>query len=141
MLRAIHRRVQVQVVIPHGVAADTRDILPQTRDDWGSRGSGRPVIGDPRVTPRRRGVPQVLDRWTVVGVQSEHQFLATQRGLVRVPDVCIVDAEMVILYVVSDLNETANMGCPGAGQEQGDVLRKFNAAVLSSRNRRLCRGK
>src|SRR5439155_21070742 len=116
-------------------------ILSQTCPDRCSRGSRCPVISNPRITPCRRAVPEVLDRWIVVDVQSVDQFLTTDRRLIRIADVGVVDTEMVVLGVIGHLHKTADMRCPSAGKEQRYVLRHFNAAILGARHWGLRRGR
>ena len=141
VLRPIERRVDIQVAIPHGIAAETGDILPETCEDGRSGGSRCPVIRDPRETPGWRAIPEILDRRIVVDVQSVNQFFTALTSWVCVSDIGIVDTEMVVLRVVSHLHEAADMGCPSAGEEQGYILRQFDTAILRPRYGRLGRGK
>src|SRR5208337_2596166 len=74
VFRAIEGCVQINMVIPHGKAAEAGNILGETAIDEGmSRGSRCKIALNPGVTPCRRTVPQVFDGWVVVEVQSVNQ--------------------------------------------------------------------
>src|SRR5438105_9276746 len=64
--RAIDGPDHVQMLVPHGIAADSSDILPQALDEWRGRWTRRYVTGDEWEAPCRRIVPQIFDRGIVV---------------------------------------------------------------------------
>src|ERR1039457_3118382 len=106
------------MVVPHGKATEPCNVLRQTAINDGGSGRGRCKIAvDPRETPCRRTVPQVLNGWIVVDVQTVNQFLAAQLRLIRVTDICIIHAEMVVLSVVSHLKKAADVAGPGTDRK------------------------
>ena len=110
-------RVGIQMVVPHAVATETSDILAQTGDDGRSRGSRRKIIRHERVAPCQCAIPKIFYGGIVVEVQTEYEFLTANRGLIRVPDVCVIHAEVIVLRVVSHLHETAHVRGPCAGKK------------------------
>src|ERR1035437_1095688 len=121
------------MIVIHGVAADSCDVLPQPRNDGTRSRSGCGVTGDPREAPRRRIVPEVLDARIVVEGYAVNEFFAADIPFIRVADIGVIDAEMVILGIVSYLSKTADVCCPSPGNKERHILRKFKIAVLGSR--------
>src|SRR3974390_1031077 len=65
--RTVDSRREIQVVVPHGVPAKSRDVLRQSSIDDRSGGrSGRPITAHPRVSPGRRTVPEIFHGGIVV---------------------------------------------------------------------------
>src|SRR5713101_887347 len=132
MFGAIYGTCKVEMIVPHGVAADTGNILRKpsinhraSRWPWGN------VAGDKWESPRRRAVPQVLNGGIVVHCQSVGELLAEQLAVCPGrPNVSVVPAEMVGLCVIRHLHEAAHATSPGAGEKQRNRLRKFEVAVL-----------
>ena len=78
-------------------------------------------------------VPEVLDARIVVESQTVNQFLAAHIPFIRIADVGVIDAEMVILGVVGDLRKTADVASPCTSNKERQILRKIKIAVLRSR--------
>src|SRR6476646_2993593 len=135
VLGTIERAGKIQVIVPHGVAAETGHVLPQRSIDYGcSRWRWSNVAGGERKTPGRRAVPQVLNRWIVVERDPIGELLAEQTPSVGSrTDVSIVPTEVIGLRIVCDLNEAAYVTSPGARKKYGGGLRELEVAVLSIR--------
>src|SRR5579872_3923972 len=122
------------MIIPHGVPAKSCNVFPQSSVDNCSRsGHGRPVAAHPRKAPGRGAVPEVLHGGIVVQSNSKREILFEQLSGIGVADIRVVPAEVVVLATVRHLHETPDMRCPGAGEEQRRLLRKFKTAVLGPR--------
>jgi hypothetical protein len=136
VLRAIKLQVQIQMIVPHRIATESCDVLRQgTINDGSGGGSGCNIAGDPRETPCRRSVPEVLHGRIVVEVQAVDQFLAAHLRLIRVADIRVIHAEMVGLGVVSHLKKAADVACPCPSKKERYILRKFKIAILGRRYR------
>src|SRR6516225_5176141 len=123
------------MVVPHGKRAEACYILSQgTVDDGSGGGSGCKITGNPRITPSGRRVPKILNGWIVVEIQAVNQFLAAELRRVRITNIGVVAAEMVILRVVGHLHEATDVRCPSPRKEKRNVLRKFKTAILGSGN-------
>jgi len=86
------------MIVPHGVATDSRDVLRQrAANDGSGRGSRCGIARDPRETPCRRRIPKVLDARIVIEVYAVNELLAANISLIRVADIGIIDAEMIVL--------------------------------------------
>ncbi len=141
MLGAVDRTREVKMIVPHGVAADTGNVLckPSIDDGTGGWPWGN-VAGNKRESPGRRAVPQVLDRGIVVQRQAVRERLTKQLAIgAGGANVGVVPAEVVGLRVVGHLREAAYMASPSAGEKQRNCLRKFEIAVLRGRLRSLRR--
>src|SRR6266568_8037147 len=142
MFGAIYGTCKVEMIVPHGVAADTGNILRKPSiNHRASRWPWSNVAGDKWESPRRRAVPQVLNRRIVVHCQSVGELLAEQLAVCPGrPNVSVVPAEMVGLCVIRHLHEAAHVTSPSAGKKQRNRLREFEVAVLCGWLRSLRRG-
>ena len=124
------------MIVPHGVATDSGDVLRQRagNDGSGSR-SGCGIARDPGETPCRRRIPKVLDAGIVIEGHTVNQILAAHLLLIRVADIGVIDAEMIVLGVIRHLNKAADVLCPCPCKKERHILRKFKIAILGSRLR------
>jgi len=98
VLRAINIHVQIQMIIPHRIAAESCDVLRQPTIKDGSGGGSRGNVAvDPGIPPCRCIVSQILDGRIVVEVQAVNQFPATPLRFIREANIGIVASEMVVL--------------------------------------------
>src|SRR5580704_8598430 len=98
------------MVVPHGVPADSRNVLPQCSiDDRAGVRRGRPIAAYPGKTPYRSAVPEVLHGGIVVQGDAEREVLLEQLCGISVPDVGVIPGEMVALAGISHLHEAADM--------------------------------
>src|SRR5690242_16535035 len=126
------------MIVPHGIRSKTGDILAQRaiqdrRRNW----TRDEIVVDPWESPGGGIVPQILDGRIVIEIQAVDKFFATQLLRVRITHVSVVEAEMIVLGVVSDLEKAPYFACPSTREEQRDILRKLKAAILCSWYRRL----
>src|SRR5208282_5710659 len=104
MFRAIDGRIQIEMVVPHAKHAESSYVLGQTAvDERTGVGSRSVVASDPRVAPRWRAVPKILDGGIVIEINAVNEFLAAHLRLVRETDVRVVAGEVIILHVVRHL--------------------------------------
>src|SRR5690242_9187263 len=136
MRGAVQGRIEIKVIVVHGVSTETSHVLPEiTVDDRRSIWRRSKVVCDPGEAPSRSAVPQVLYRRIVIQVQAVNEFLPVKLLQPRVAYVGIVHAEVVILGVIGDLNETSDVLRPRTRKEQRNVLRKLECAILGGRYR------
>ena len=110
MLASVGGHLCIEVLIPQTVDARARYILAEGAVD--ERASNRTHAGlrrYPRKSPRRRAIPEILHRGIIVQGDAVIEFLAGQRGLVRITKVTVVHGKCVAGVAVRDLSESAEV--------------------------------
>ena len=131
VFRAVNRGCAVEVVIPHGISAESGHILAErpVNDRRGSR-RWRHVRPHPGESPGGSAAPEVFNGWVVVERYTVDELFARELRPVGVPDVGVVPREVVSLYIVGNLDKCSDMGCILPGQEKADRLWKLKVPVL-----------
>src|ERR1017187_1719404 len=108
MLRTVYSSGQVQVVVPHAVPTDSRDVLRQGPIDDGRCGwRGRRTTANPGKAPGRSTVPKIFHGGIVVQRNSIREILLEEFRGIGIPDVGVVPEEMGLLVVICHLHKAA----------------------------------
>ena len=142
MFGTVDRPRHINVFVPHGISAKSRDVLGQRTVDQCGRGRRRSGAARNKwESPGRRAVPQILDRRIVIKSCSVGNRFAEEMAAVRKAHVGVVPTEMITLRVVRHLHKTAQVASPAPCKEKRHILRKLEVAILRSGLRRFGGGK